>query len=187
MNRISCHRQLKFSIMKTSFKSIWLGIIVAGIIFLPMGCGAYRLGTTLPDNLKTVYVPTFKNTTYQPGIEVDITDAVVSQFRKDGNLQPVSQNEADTILLGEITGWERRVMGYTGKDDNEVEEYRLYVVAVIAFKDRSTGKLLVARQKIRGYTDFYLEGDMTEAEESAEPEAYKDLARRIVDHVVSIW
>lgn len=169
---------------KNSFRS---GLIILGIIFLTLGCGAYRLGTTLPDNLQTVYVPTFENTTYQPGIAVDITNAVITRFRQDGNLQPVSKDEADTILYGEITGWERRVMGYTGDDDNEVEEYRLYVTVIIDFQSRSTGKLLTARQKIRGYADFFTTGDLAEDEKEAEPEAYKDLARRIVDYVVSIW
>jgi len=173
--------------MKKTMNSIRSGSIILGIIFLTLGCGAYQLGTTLPSNLQTVYVPTFKNTTYQPGIAVDITNAVITRFRQDGNLQPVDQNEADTVLIGEITGWERRVMGYTGDDENEVEEYRLYVTAIINFRDRSTGKLLTARQKIRGYTDYFVEGDLTEDEEAAEPDAYKDLARRIVDHVVSIW
>lgn len=145
------------------------------------------MGTTLPDNLQTVYVPTFENTTYQPGIEIDITNAVITRFRQDGNLRPVSRDEADSVLLGEITGWERRVMGYTGDDDNEVEEYRLYVTATITFKDQTTGKLLTARQKIRGYADYFVEGDLAADEKAAEPDAYKDLALRIVDYVVSIW
>jgi Lipopolysaccharide-assembly len=173
--------------MKIISNPIRSGSILLGMIFLTFGCGAYRLGTTLPDNLQTVYVPTFENKTYQPGIAVDITNAIITRFRQDGNLRPVALEEADTVLEGEITGWDRRVMGYTGEDDNEVEEYRLYVTVFVTFKDRATGKLLTARQKIRGYTDFFVEGDLTEDEEAAEPDAYKDLARNVVDHVVSIW
>ncbi len=173
--------------MKTFKKSIRSGSVILSLIFLALGCGAYKLGTTLPDNLQTVYVPTFENKTYQPGIEVDITNAVITRFRQDGNLQPVSKDEADTVLSGEITNWERRVMGYTGDDDNEVEEYRLYVTAIITFRSRSTGKLLTAREKIRGYADYFVEGDLAEDEKAAEPDAYKDLARKIVDYVVSIW
>lgn len=167
--------------------SIRFGITFLGLLFLAAGCGSYRLGTTLPDHLQTVYVPTFENKTYQPGIEVDITNAVITRYRQDGNLRPVSEDQADTVLRGEITGWERRVMGYTGADDNEVEEYRLYVVAVITFIDRSTGEALITRQRIRGYTDYFVGGDMVEDEDAARPEAYQDLARRIVDQTVSIW
>jgi len=166
---------------------IRFGITFLGILFLAVGCGSYRLGTTLPDYLQTVYVPTFENKTYQPGIEVDITNAVITRYRQDGNLRPVSEDQADTVLRGEITGWERRVMGYTGEDDDVVEEYRLYVVAVITFVERSTGEALIARRRVRGYTDFFVEGDLVEDEDAARPKAYKDLARRIVDQSVSIW
>lgn len=154
---------------------------------LAVSCGAYRLGTTLPPHLQTVYVPTFENKTYEPGIEVDVTNAVITRFRQDGNLRPVGEAEADTIVTGEITGWNRRVLGYTGRDEDNVEEYRLYVTAVIVFRELATGQFLIRRQSIQGYTDFYLEGDLVSAEEAARPKAYQDLARNIVDAVVSIW
>ncbi|MFH1037899.1 MAG: LptE family protein [PVC group bacterium] len=171
-------------------KFLFLLIIVAAVtvvILAPAGCGPYRLGTTLPPHLQTVYVPTFENTTFEPGIEVDVTDAVITRFRQDGNLRPVSRDQADTVLEGEITGWNRRVLDYTGEEENEVEEYRLYVTAVITFRELATGETLVSNQRVRGYTDFYLEGDLPTAEEDARPRAFKDLARRIVDQVVSIW
>ncbi len=160
---------------------------IAAIVLAMTGCGPYRLGTTLPANLQTVYVPTFENKTFQPGIEVDVTNAVITRFRQDGNLRPVSKDQADTILEGVITDWNRRVLGYTGDDENEVEEYRLYVTAVITFKELSTGEVLIKGQRVRGYTDFYVEADLPTEEEDARPKAFKDLARRIVDQVVSIW
>jgi hypothetical protein len=164
---------------------LWLALLA--IIILGAGCGSYRLGSSLPDNLQTIYIHTFKNLTYQPGIEVDITNAIITRFRRDGTLRPVKENEADTILEGEITNWERRVMTYTGEQSNIPQEYRLYVTAVINFTDRSTGEPLVTRQQIRGYTDFYVEGDLPDAEQAAQPAAFRDLARRIVDNVIAIW
>jgi len=116
-----------------------------------------------------------------------LTNAVITRFRQDGNLKPVGENEADTVVSGKITSWYRRVLGYTGRDEDNVEEYRLYVTAVIVFRELRTGKELISGQAIRGYADFYLEGDLTSAEEAARPRAYKDLARNIVDAVVSIW
>lgn len=157
------------------------------LVFLTAACGAYRLGTTLPPHLRTVYVPPFENETYEPGISADVTNAVITRFRQDGNLRPVNESEADTVVTGKITGWNRRVLGYTGQDRDNVEEYRLYVTAVIVFRELTTGEELISGQSIRGYTDFYLEGDLASAEEAARPAAFRDLARNIVDAVVSIW
>lgn len=164
---------------------LWL--LLLGVLLLPAGCGPYRVGTTLPENLRTVFIPTFENCVNEPGVEVDVTNAVISRFRTDGNLAPVSEEEADTVLLGKIVGWERRVLGYTGDADDEVEEYRLYVVALVIFRDRRTSEVLLAQQKIGGYTDFFVGDSLPESEQEARPEAFRDLARRIVDAVISSW
>ena len=71
-----------------------LGLLFLGVLLLA-GCGPYHLGTTLPDNMRTVFVPTFVNRTNEPGIEIDVTNAVITRFRVDGNLAPVSEKEAD--------------------------------------------------------------------------------------------
>lgn len=157
------------------------------ITFFSAGCGAYRLGTTLPSHLRTVFVPTFENTTKKTGIEVDITNAVINYFRRDGNLKPVTEEEADSVLEGTITGWTRRVLGYRGSEGDVVDEYRLYVTAKIIFRDKRNSKTLIEGQQVRGYTDFLVEGSLPESEEAAQPDAFKDLARRIVDDVVSVW
>ncbi len=168
------------------------GLIVLPLVFIlavlpALSCGPYRLGTTLPGHLRTVYVPTFENETYQPGIEVDLTDSVITQFRRDGNLRPIGEEEADSIVTGTITSWRRRVLGYTERGETEVEEYRLYVTTVVTFRDRSTGEELLREQPIQGYADFFLDGDLASAEAAARPRAFQDLARNIVDAVVSIW
>jgi hypothetical protein len=161
-------------------------VCVLALALLP-GCSSYRLGTTLPANMKTVFIPTFKNNTYQTGIEMDITNEVIQRFRIDGNLQPVSREEADTVLLAEITGWDRQVLSYRGDTEDVVEEYRLYVNARITFKDVRNGRILISKQAVRGKTDFFIEGTLADSEELARPDAYEDLAIQIVDAVVSFW
>lgn len=164
-----------------------LGFPFFGLVLFLAGCGPYHLGTTLPDNMKTVFVPTFENRTNEPGIEIDVTNAVISRFRVDGNLAPVSEEEADTVLLGKIIGWQRRVLTYTGEDEDEVEEYRLFVIAAITFRDRRTGEVLIPQQRVRGYADFFVSDSLPESEQEAQPAAFKDLARRIVDAAISFW
>jgi len=166
--------------------------LVLPLVFLILsslsGCGAYRLGTTLPPDLRTAFVPTFTNTTPEPGIETGITNAVISRLQVDGNLKITSRKEADTILEGEIINWDRRVMGYGGEDNEEVEEYRLYITTRIKFINLRTGAVLLSPRLVKGKTDFYLDADsLSSAEESARPHAYRDLAKKIVDAVVSFW
>jgi len=164
-----------------------LGVVLVFTLAEISGCGPYRLGTTLPAHLRTVFIPTFKNSTYQTGIEIDITNEVLQRFRVDGNLEPVSAEEADTVLIGEITGWSRQVLSYRGDTEESVEEYRLYIAARITFKDVKNGKVFISQQEVRGKTDFFIEGTLADSEELARPDAYEDLATQIVDAVVSFW
>ena len=160
--------------------------ILALLLF--SSCGSYHLGTTLPSDMRTVFVPTFKNITSEPGIETGITNAVINRFQVDGNLKTASREEADTILEGEITGWNRRVMGYGGQDKEEVEEYRLYITARIKFIDQRTGAVLLPSRIVKGKTDYYIDTEpLPVAEEAARPDAYRDLAKAVVDAVVSFW
>lgn len=168
-------------------RRIALSIVLLALSSLA-GCGTYRLGTTLPSDLRSIFVPTFKNTTSEPGIETGITNAVISRFQVDGNLKTASREEADTVLEGEIIGWDRRVMGYGGQDDEEVEEYRLYITVRIKFINLRTGKVLLPPRIVKGKTDFYIDTEsLPAAEEAARPDAYRDLAKKIVDAVVSFW
>ena len=63
------------------------------------GCG-YSLKGNLPDHLKTVSVPLFKNRTTEAGVENTITAAVVNAFTSSGRLRVVSLGEADSVLDG---------------------------------------------------------------------------------------
>jgi len=162
-------------------------LILSLLIPALAGCAHYHLGTTLPGNLRTVRVETFTNSTTQIDIEIDITDAVITRFRQDGNLQPVSTPDADCLLSGKIVGWTRRVMGTTGSDDDEVDEYRLIVRARVSLFNNNTGEFMVRNQVVQGKTDFFVEGNLPESEEAAKPDAYRDLAREVVDAVISIW
>jgi len=161
-------------------------LFILSFVFISAGC-AYRLGTTLPSHLRTVYVHTFENTTKEAGIEVDITNTVITYFRKDGNLQPVGEDEADSILEAKITGWDRQVLGYAGEDNDVVDEYRLYITAKITFRDEKNSETLIDNRTVKGYTDFLVEGSLPDSEEAARPDAYDDLARQIVDETVSVW
>ena len=68
------------------------------------GCG-YSLRGNLPDHLKTVSVPVFKNRTTEAGAESTITAAVVNAFTSSGRLKVVALDAADSVLDGEITGY----------------------------------------------------------------------------------
>jgi hypothetical protein len=61
-----------------------LGLILAAVVLA--GCG-YGTRGSLPDHIKTVAVPIFKNRTLQPGVDSAITSGVVNAFSSGGRVQ----------------------------------------------------------------------------------------------------
>ena len=54
-------------------------------------------------DVHTIAVPTFKNHTLVPRIEVLVTDTVIKQFQQDGTFQIASDDKADATLSGEVS------------------------------------------------------------------------------------
>ena len=71
--------------MKSKNRAINTIRIGAALTLLLTGCTGYRLGSMLPPEIKTVYVPTFANQTTEPLLEMEATDAVIVEFQQDGS------------------------------------------------------------------------------------------------------
>ncbi len=86
---------------------IWL-VAVASLIFLlaSLGCGYHTSGhaVRLPDDIHTLYVPMFDNTTQTFRVEQTMTAAVIQELRSRTNFRIVTSNDgtADATLKGTV-------------------------------------------------------------------------------------
>ena len=53
--------------------------------------------------VKKIAVPTFKNDTLEPRVEVLLANAVIKQIQQDGTYQVAREKDADAILEGRST------------------------------------------------------------------------------------
>ena len=70
------------------------------------GCLGYHVGPVKPYYLRDVHsiaVPTFKNRTLVPRVEVLVTDTVIKQLQQDGTFQIENGDKADATLTGEVS------------------------------------------------------------------------------------
>ncbi|MGA2317691.1 MAG: LPS assembly lipoprotein LptE [Thermodesulfobacteriota bacterium] len=80
-------------------------------IFLLLGCGYQMVGkeTHVPPGLNSLAIPTFKNLTFEPGIEVPFTQAFLREFIQDRRVNVVDRAKADSVLEGSIRYfWEEK-------------------------------------------------------------------------------
>ena len=151
-----------------------------------VGCANYRIGTTLPEHLKTVYVETLRNQTGEPQIETTITAAILREFQRDGQLKVVDREDADVLVSGTLKVYKLEPMRYDRNSPKTTLEYRAIVHADILAMDQVEGRRLV-RQSVSGSTKMGAAGDLVTARRNALPDVAEDLAGEIVDAVISAW
>jgi len=158
-------------------------VLVASAALLA-GCG-YSLRGSLPEHIRTVAIPIFANKTQQPAVENLLTRAVVDAFVTSGRLKVVRLEDADSILEGEITGYQLNALSYNRQAN--VQEYRLTVTLNLRFKDVKNNAVLWQQEGLKQQADFQVQGQVSltiSSEETALRTAAVDIGRAIVNLIV---
>lgn len=149
-----------------------------------VGCG-YSRGTLLPPHLRTIAIPTFSNKTFEPRLEVDVTNAVIRRFLQDGQVKVVSERDAGGKLVGVVVRYDREALRLTTLDG--VEEQRIVVVVDLQYHDRTQGLVLWEERGFVGESTYFTSGPLLKTEAQARTLAVDNLARRVVDRTVEAW
>ena len=109
--------------------------------FVALGCGYQMVGkeTHVPAGLNSIAIPTFKNQTYEPGIEVPFTQAFLREFILDRRIKVVDRAQADTVLEGSIRSFNIYSVSYDRS--GFAVEYQTSVVLDLSLKKRTGGVL----------------------------------------------
>lgn len=156
------------------------------LAILGAGCAGYRLGSTLPEHLKTLYVSNVVNETSEPELAGLLTRALNREFRRDGTLKLADPDPADIRLDTRITGFRLEPVAYDRSDPKAANDYRLILSAKVLAVERDGGGVLL-NALLRGETLLASGGDLNSAQRAALPDAVRDLARHVVDNLISAW
>lgn len=162
------------------------------------GCG-YTTRSLLPPNYKTIYVENFKNSIkitaeqtnvrmyrgYRPGMEIEITKAVIDRYLFDGNLRIAQEGSANIVLKGELIDFKRDPLRYDANDN--IEEYRIKLIVNLELIDADTGQTVWRENGFAGETTYRTSGALALSEDAAVRVAVEDLARRIVERTIEAW
>jgi hypothetical protein len=115
----------------------------------------YGTRGNLPDHIKTVAVPIFKNRTLEPGVE-----SVVNAFSSGGRVRVVPLAEADAILEGEVVGYS--LEGLAFDRSAIVRAYRLRLTLNVEFRDVKRSAMLWRQEGLQEASDFQVEGTVSD-------------------------
>jgi outer membrane lipopolysaccharide assembly protein LptE/RlpB len=105
------------------------------------GCGYQLVGkaTNVPPGISSIAIPTFKNSTFEPGIEIPFTQAFLFEMMSDKRVKVVNRSEADCVLEGAITYF--YLISVTYNRSGLVQEYQSTVTMDLTLK-KKTGEVL---------------------------------------------
>jgi hypothetical protein len=134
--------------------------LLAGGASLLQGCGwdghlnflGYTTKPNIPDNIRTVYLPIFKNKVLQAGpfrgMEFPLTRAVITAVEMKGYKVISDPNNADTELLGTIIALNKNLLNRT--EQNEVREGQIVIGVELVWRDLRSGVVLTNPPKPAG-------------------------------------
>jgi hypothetical protein len=162
---------------------------VAGLALLALlaatACERVAPIRTLPSWVRGVYIPVFKNKTFDPALEETATKLTAEAFLADGRVDIVPKSDADLTVVVEITKWDERASGTSGDKITDRNEYSL-TASIKLFEpfdaDKPGAEPLADLGRIKVDTEFNIDARSTFY--VAEPDRKEQLLRALADQVL---
>ena len=156
-------------------------------LLLNTGCSSYKIGSAIPEELRSIAVPVFENSSGFPEIDALVTQYVLREFQREGTMAIKATENASLVLLGALIESRPEALNYDRNYISRASEYSYDVTAEITLVERATGKLLIDNLPVTTHTTFLTQGDMLTGLQNAYPRIAKELSRAIVDAVLAHW
>ncbi|WP_170157063.1 LPS assembly lipoprotein LptE [Roseimicrobium gellanilyticum] len=151
-------------------------------------CAGYQLGASKPhqmSNVTKLAVPTFKNDTLEPRLEVLVTNALIKKLQADGAYQIVPRGEADAVLNATITDIERSQ--FRAVRSNTLRSSELLMRLRIDYTvDSSAGEQLLKGQ-VQGASNIVIDPSLQITERQALADAAERLSISMASAVSEGW
>ncbi len=149
------------------------------------GCANYRWTSRVPEEIRTVAVPVFENRTQSAELGPIVTQYTLREFQREGTFSIRRAGASSIEVQGAIVKTERTPISYTRGYGMRAGEYRYYVTAEVSIVDKDGGKVLQDGRKYVAETTFMVQNDLLTGQRNAAQRIAAELARQIVDDVVS--
>jgi len=147
------------------------------------GC-AYRWTSPVPEDMRTVAVPTFRNESDVVEMGAAATRQVLREFQREGTFKIAESGDAALEVQGVVKSASVGMQYFKRETSMRSFEHRYLLHADVSLVDRRSGKVLVNNRRYVADTTFFADSDIVTARRDASARLAEDLARQVVDDVV---
>ena len=149
------------------------------------GCANYRWTSRVPEELRTVAVPVFQNKTKVAEIGPMTTQYTLREFQREGTFAIRRSGDSSIEVQGVVTAVDFKPISYTRGYGMRAGEYRAVATVEISIINKDKGTVLVSNRPCKAETTVSVQGDNLTAQRNAVPRLSAEIARQVVDAVVS--
>jgi len=160
-----------------------LSLFVCAAVFPSCGYTLRGSGRFLADNnIKTVYIPLFKNDTTRFQIDLKLTEAVINEFVTRGGVKVVPTAEtADATLEGEVLAFGVNPIAYSG-NQGSADRYSIIISTSVTLRNLKTNAIIFSNPNYVYQSEYQVE-EGTDFE-SQETTAMSDIAELFARNLV---
>ncbi|MBQ6916127.1 MAG: hypothetical protein IJQ65_10415 [Kiritimatiellae bacterium] len=159
-----------------------VAFVLSGLAFC--GCGTdYAWRSSVPEDMRTVSVPTFRNESNVQEAGAVATRQVLREFQREGTFAIRTTDDAALQVQGVVKTVGSGLVGYDRRRGLRLGGQDAVATAVVSIVDKRRGKVLVDNRGYRATATFAAGQDSTTAQRDALGRLMEDLARQIVDDV----
>lgn len=174
--------------MKIKVKEVTPLLFLLSFLFSTLfsaGCG-YKPFSPIREDVKNIYIPTFKNSTYYPGVSAIVTDALRREIILDGTFNLMGKENAHAMLNGEVTAFRRSPLVYDEEENiiggSLTIKIKARFVSIPGEKVLWEGKLEESES-----VNYFLAGSLAKTEEEVTEWVAEKIARRVVERITEPW
>ena len=159
------------------------------LLLLPMaffaGCKSYTWTSSVPAEMRTVNVQTFRNETDVTELGSIAARQILREVQREGTFKIAIGEDAAVEVQGVLKRSSLSSRTYRRESYARAQDFRFILEAEVSFIDNRSGKVLVDNRKYVAETSFYSDYDTVTARRDASGRLAENLAMQIVDDLVS--
>ena len=151
------------------------------------GCATdYSWRSSVPEDMRTVFVPTFRNESNVSEIGARASRQLLREFQREGTFRIGTGDTAAVEVQGVVKSVTPALSAYNRRQGGRVVSYDLSATVEISVIDRRAHKVLVNNRSYVANTTFTAGQDRTTAVRDASGRLMDDLARQVVDDILNL-
>ena len=167
----------------------WSLKLGAGCLLLGILCGcasSYSWKPSVPKEMRTVCVPTFRNETDVSELGAVATRQLLREIQREGTFKIRNAGEAALEIQGVVKTVGCKIGAYNRRTEMALNAYNLMAVAEVSVVDKRAHKVLADNLRFTAKTEFTSGRDLTTAMRNASGRLMDDLARQVVDKMLGL-